>query len=491
MSQLDAQAIQDVVTEVLSRLGESTTVYTQRPHARENAQENGTGSFSGSGDAAAGRFTDVDDAVEAATRGYRQLQRAGLDVRDQVCNLLKQIAVDNAEAWGEYELNETGLGRLDHKIAKLELLKSVPGVDFLRAHASVAHSGDDGIGVDEAAAWGVIGVITPVTHSIPTMSANAINMIAAGNTMVVNAHPSGAKSAALAAETYNKAIKRRFGLDPLICVMDPPTLRTAEQIFSHKDIPLLVATGGPAVARAAMKQTKRAIVAGPGNPPVVVDETADLDRAAESIIAGAAFDNNLLCIGEKEVFVVEPVFDAMMRAMEKAGAARLTAPQIAKLTDKAFTWQKDHHAVVKDYIGADPRVLAAAADATVPAGCELLFGETDESNPFVPEEQMMPFVPFVRVPDFDRALELALKHEHGFGHTAIIHSNHLARITEMGRAMNTTIFVANGPCTAGLGIGGEGYPSYSIATPTGEGITNPLTFTRFRRLSMSSHLRIV
>src|SRR5690606_21640366 len=111
--------------------------------------------------------------------------------------------------------------------------------------------------------------------------------------------------------------------------------------------------------------------------------------------------------------------------------------------------------------------------------------------PFVPEEQMMPFVPFVRVPNFDEALALALKHEHGFGHTAIIHSNNLANITRMGQAMNTTIFVVNGPCTAGLGVDGEGYPSYSIATPTGEGITNPLTFTRFRRIGVSGALRCV
>ena len=122
---------------------------------------------------------------------------------------------------------------------------------------------------------------------------------------------------------------------------------------------------------------------------------------------------------------------------------------------------------------------------------DLLYGETDEANPFVPEEQMMPFVPFVRVRDFEQGLELSIKHEHGFGHTAIIHSNHLDHITRMGRAMNTTLFAVNGPCTACLGVGGEGYPSYSIATPTGEGVTNPLTFTRFRRMSVSGSLRIV
>ena len=324
------------------------------------------------------------------------------------------------------------------------------------------------------------------------MTANAINMIAAGNALVVNAHPAGAKCATLAAETFNRAIHAEFGIEPLINVMDPPTLRTAEELFKHERVPLLVATGGPAVARAAMKQPKRAIVAGPGNPPVLVDETADLDRAARSIIDGGAFDNNLLCIGEKEVFVVRSVFGEMMRAMERAGAVQLNASQIDRLTQAAFDIKPDGHAAVKkEMIGKDCHVLGEAAGANVGRNVDLLFGETDASNLFVPEEQMMPFVPFVPVADFEEGLRLSIEHEHGFGHTAIIHSNNLANITAMGRAMNTTIFVANGPCTAGLGIGGEGYPSYSIATPTGEGITNPMTFTRFRRGCVSASLRFV
>lgn len=469
------QLIASVVEEVLRRVGTGQVTTASVARTSNGTQRPGV-------------FSEVEPAVQTAERAQRQLVQAGLGVRDQICKLLKQMAKQNAAEWGRIELEETKVGRLDHKIAKLELLENVPGVEFLR---TVAHSGDDGVGLDEAAPWGVIGCITPVTHSIPTMTANAINMIAAGNSLVVNPHPSGAKCAAMAAEAYNRAIKSRFNIDPLICVIEPPTLKTAEEIFTHPRIPLLVVTGGPAVARAAMRQPKRAIVAGPGNPPVVVDETADLDLAARSIIAGASFDNNLLCIGEKEVFVVASVFNKVMDAMKRAGAVQLNAKQVQQLTDVAFTYEKDHYAVRKELVGRDCTVLAEAAGFKVPADTQLLFGETDENNPFVPEEQMMPFVPFVRVPNFDEALALALKHEHGFGHTAIIHSNNLANITRMGQAMNTTIFVVNGPCTAGLGVGGEGYPSYSIATPTGEGITNPLTFTRFRRIGVSGALRCV
>ena len=252
-------------------------------------------------------------------------------------------------------------------------------------------------------------------------------------------------------------------------------------------------TGGPAVARAALNSGKRAVVAGPGNPPVVVDETADLDRAARSIIQGAAFDNNLLCIAEKEVFVVDSVFDRMMDAMAKAGAARLHSAQIAQLTSNAIVQVGDdnHDAPSKDFLGKDASVLAHGAGMSVASDTELLFGETDQHHPFVTVEQMMPFVPFVRVRDIDEGIALAKHYEHGFRHTAIIHSNNVTNMTKMAKALDTTIFVKNGPCMAGLGLGGEGYLSFSIAGPTGEGVTTPLTFTRERRCSLIDNLHVL
>ena len=258
---------------------------------------------------------------------------------------------------------------------------------------------------------------------------------------------------------------------------------------------LICVTGGPAVARAALQTSKRVIVAGPGNPPVVVDATADLDRAARSIIQGAAYDNNLLCIGEKQVFVVEAVFDSMMAAMARAGALQLSAPQVETLTQRAIVWTGEgahrHQVPCKDLLGKDAAVLAQAAGAHAHEGLELVFGETDFDNPFVPVEQMMPFLPFVRCRDIDEAISRAHESEHGFRHTAIIHSNDVRAMTRMGRLLDTTLFVKNGPSTAGLGLGGEGYLSFSIATPTGEGVTTPLTFTRQRRCTLVDDLRIL
>jgi aldehyde dehydrogenase len=474
--QIDETLIRSVVQQVLSRLGDGAP-----PHSANGRQ----GRY--------GLFTDVGEAVAAAREAFERLSAMTLADRGRIIGHIRRISIEQSVELGTMEMQETQIGRLAHKIEKLKTLgERSLGVEFLR---SEVFSGDHGLAVIEHAPFGVIGAITPVTHSLPTITGNAISMIAGGNTLVVNPHPGGRRVAAEGVRRFNQAIARDLGLDNLICLITEPTLETAQAIFKHRDVSLLCVTGGPAVARAAMQQAKRAIVAGPGNPPVVVDETADLDSAARAIITGAAYDNNLLCISEKEVFVVESVFEAMLAAMERAGAVRLNTREIEALTRVAIASVGEgpakHDVPAKDFIGKDAAVLAQAIGKHVPGGAELLFGETDVSNPFVPVEQMMPFVPFVRCRDVDDCIAKAREAEHGFRHTAIIHSTNVNNMTKMGRAMDTTLFVKNGPCMAGLGLGGEGYISFSIATPTGEGVTTPLTFTRERRCSMIDNLRIL
>ena len=275
-----------------------------------------------------------------------------------------------------------------------------------------------------------------------------------------------------------------------------PTLETFDAMCKHPKVRLLCVTGGPAVVAAAMKTGKRAICAGPGNPPVVVDETADLDRAAKYIIQGAAYDNNLLCIGEKEVFVVASVADKLIAALKKAGAVQLNAAQVEALADKSFVFPQGkgagcpHPVVNRDLVGRDAAVLAKEIGLDVPPATQLLFGETKADHLFVEEEQMMPFIPIVRVPDVDAAIAAALKAEHGYKHTGIMHSQNISNLTKMAQQIDTTLFIKNGPSMTGLGLGGEGFLSFSIATPTGEGVTTPMTFTRSRRCVMVENLNL-
>lgn len=473
--QVNPDLIRSVVQEVLSQMGPLPTA---------------AGGASVTKPDRLGVFPTVDEAVAAATEAFHSYKKRPLSDRKAATEIIRKLCKDQAEELGRMELEETKIGRLDHKIEKLAaVIQIVQGVDYLNTHME---SGDLGVAVTELAPFGVIGAITPVTHSLPTLACNAIGMLSAGNTVVFNAHPSGAKIAAEGVRRFNAAIRKAIGIDNLLTIIDPPTLESAQGLFDHRNVSLLVVTGGPMVARAALASRKRAIVAGPGNPPVVVDATADLDRAASGIIKGASYDNNLLCIGEKQVFAVAEIFDKLMDSMSQHGGYRLSHQQVQALTNVAFPVGGDGKPHLnKDLIGRDPSVLAAAAGFSVPAGTQLLYGETDENHPFVQTEQMMPFVPFVRVSCVDRAISLAKSSEHGYGHTAILHSRDTEVMTRMGKVMECTIFVINGPSTDGLGLGGAGEASFSIAGPTGEGITTPRTFTRRRRTTVVNAMRFL
>lgn len=498
--------IRDVVAEVLGRLGKAP--------AAAAAPAGGSAPAAGNSPAPAaertpvnvviktaervaprgtlGVFQDAQEACEAAQEAFLQLSAKGVAGRQKVVELVKGICNQNAAEWGLVELQETKIGRLDHKIEKLKGLRAVPGVEFL---APLGFSGDHGISLEEYAPFGVIGAVTPSTHSIPTMACNIISMAAAGNAAVFNAHPAAARCAVMAARVLNEAIYRELGIENLACIVEKPTLESFQAIAGHEVVKLLCVTGGPGVVKAAMQTGKRAICAGPGNPPVLVDGTACLERAAACVVYGASYDNNLLCIGEKEVFVLEPFFDRFMGALEKAGAFRLNETQVERLRKVAFTVPGQgagcgHPVLSRELVGKDPEVLAQVSGVNLPKGTQLLFAETGPEDWFVIEEQMMPFLPVVRVKTVEEGIALSKKAERGYKHSAMIHSHDVAHMTAMAKALDTTLFVKNGSCLAGLGAGGEGYPNFSIATTTGEGICNPRTFTRVRRCVMVDKLRI-
>jgi aldehyde dehydrogenase len=479
MSQLNEAAIRDVVSEVLAQLQSKGSFATPTIQVRPGKH---------------GVFDDADQAVAAARSGFEQLQKKGWAARIAIVNIVKKMCVDHSVRWGDIEYNETKIGRREHKPLKLQGVQNVLGPEFLVPQGM---SGDFGITMDEAAPWGVIVGVTPLTHSVPTIAGNIINMVAAGNSVVFNPHPGGAAVAALAINEINEAIKAETGIVNLICTIEKPSLDSFNALCTHKDVDLLSITGGPGVVDAAMKTGKRAICAGPGNPPVVVDDCSDLDynRVARDIITGGGFDNNLLCIAEKQIIAVANSYQKTLDAMLRQGAVLLNAQQLAAIKSEVFDFKDGvgcGSAVLnRKWVGANPDALARIAGLNIDASVQMLIAETDANDPFVQEEQMMPLLPIVRANNFDEALRIAKQSEHGDKHSCMIHSMNVARLTQMGQEMDTTIYVKNGPCVAGLGMGGEGFISYSIATTTGEGITTPRTFTRYRRCTLVNNLNIV
>lgn len=485
---MDEKVIRTVVEEVLARLSAPASAEASRepgsapaPKPKARASE-----------ARHGVYEKAEEACEAAHQAYLRLKPLGLAGRAKAVEIVKRICTAKADDWGRLEFEETKIGRLEHKVEKLLGIRHIPGVEWISPYGM---SGDHGIAMEERTPFGVIGAITPVTHSIPTLSCNIVNMVAAGNTVVFNAHPNGARCAAEAVRVFNQAFEKELGFGDIATIVAHPTLESFNAIAAHEAVRLLCVTGGPAVVKAAMRSGKRAVCAGPGNPPVLVDATARLNRAARDIIKGATYDNNLLCIGEKQIFVVDAVYSAFLQAFREAGAVPLNQRQLEVLTREAFTYKPDgggcsHPVLNRRLVGVDASVLAEVAGLSVPPSTRLLYAETGPDHPFVLEEQMMPMVPVVRVRDVEEGIARSLESEHGYKHSSMIHSLNVEHMTAMARALDSTLFVKNGPCVAGLGNGGEGYASFSIATTTGEGITTPLTFTRTRRCVMVDNLRI-
>lgn len=439
-----------------------------------------------------GIFDGLDEAVEAAGIAFRRLDGESLSLREKIIAKLREVFLAEAESLSREAWEETGLGRVEDKILKNRLVTlKTPGVEDL---APGAATGDDGLTLFEPAPYGVIGAITPVTNPTSTIICNAIGMLAAGNAVVFNVHPSAKRVSMRTVRMLNRAVQEAGGPPNLATAVAEPTIESAQALMRHEGVRLLVVTGGAGVVREAMASGKRAICAGPGNPPVVVDATADLEKAGRHIVAGASLDNNIICVDEKEVFAVDEAAEDLLTSMKAAGAYLLDAAEMRRLEREIFeeTRGPGKPAVVrKELIGKNAGEILARIGVSVGDDCRLAVAEVPVDHPLVWTEQMMPVLPVARVDSVDRGIELAKAAEHGFGHSASMHSRDIDALSRMAREINTSIFVKNGPIYAGLGEGGEGYSSFTIASPTGEGLTGPQSFSRRRRCVLVDHFRIV
>jgi acyl-CoA reductase-like NAD-dependent aldehyde dehydrogenase len=439
-----------------------------------------------------GVFATVDECVRAATAAFLDLGAGTLERRTRIVAAVRQAMLREGDRLAELAWQETGLGRVEHKVIKNRLVtEKTPGTEVL---TPITTTGDSGLTLMEWAPFGVIGSITPTTNPTSTIICNTIGMVAAGNSVVFNVHPGAVACSMETIRLINRAVQEAGGPANLVTAVARPTIESAGELMKHPGINLLVVTGGPGVVKAAMQSGKRAVCAGPGNPPVVVDETADIAKAARDIVYGAGFDNNIICVDEKEVFVVASVADQLIAAMRAEGAYLADGALMRRLEKEIFSENRGpraHGVINKDLVGKDAGQILARAGVTGAPEAPLIIAEVPEDHPLVWTEQLMPVLPIVRVPDVDRGIALARQAEHGFGHSASMHSRNIDALSRMARVINTSIFVKNGPIVAGLGAGGEGHTSFTIASPTGEGLTFPVSFSRRRRCVMVDHFRIV
>ena len=439
-----------------------------------------------------GVFLELDAAVKAAAAAQRELTALPLDTRTRMAEAMRRAVLSNNESLSREAVAETGLGNVRDKQVKNALAaEKTPGVEDVQPSA---FSDEHGLTITERAPYGVIGAITPVTNPIATITSNSIGMIAAGNSVVFNVHPNAKRISNRLVVLLNEAIRGQGGPQNLLCAVADPTIESAGALMKHPGVSILVVTGGPGVVKAAMGSGKKAICAGPGNPPCVVDQTADIVKAGRDIVAGASFDNNVVCICEKVVLAVDGIADRLKQEMRANGAFELSGSQLDAVTRLIIPSPKGprtESAPNKDMVGKDASIIARAAGVDVPAQTRLLLMEVDREHPLVWTEQLMPVLPLVRLRSADEAIDFAVAVERGCRHTAMIHSHDIEKLSRMAKLMNCSLFVKNGPCYAGLGQGGAGFTSFTIASPTGEGITRARTFTRERRCTLVDYFRII
>ncbi|MBI4704138.1 MAG: aldehyde dehydrogenase EutE [Deltaproteobacteria bacterium] len=495
MSRLSDAAVDAIARRVLERIGAGATSAgaATRPAAPAPALAPAqTEAVRRAGRLPPGVFASVDECAAAAAAAFKRFRALSLEQRKKIVAAVRQKMLEHCEELSREAVAETGLGRYEDKLVKNRLVTvKTPGPEALEP---VAWTGDDGLTLVERAPFGVIAAITPVTNPTSTVICNGIGMLSAGNTVVFNVHPNARRVCCRTVGLINETIVQAGGPPDVLTAVAEPTIESAQQLWSHPVPRLVVVTGGPAVVKAAMQSGKRAICAGPGNPPVVVDETADLERAGRYIVYGASFDNNIICVDEKEVFVVDTVADKLLRTMEQHGAVVLTAPQARAVEKVIFTelrGPREEGKINLKMVGKNAGVILAEIGLRVPDSVRLAVMVVDADHPLVWSEQLMPVLPVVRVRSADEGIDLSVKCEHGYRHTAGMHSMHLGNLSRMAREMDCSIFVKNAPFVAGLGANGEGFTSFSIASPTGEGLTGPVQFSRVRRCVLKDHFRIV
>ncbi len=487
---LDDARIDTIVQQVMSELEQGERVrHGPDPLPQSISKPPGPAPTLKNGD---NLFSDVESAVVAARRAFVQLANLPLEIREQMVSHIRRTMRENAQILARLAWEETGMGRYEDKVQKNLLnANKTAGTEIL---SPVAWTGDSGLTLVERAPFGVIGSIVPSTNPTSTIICNAIAMIAAGNAIVFNAHPGAKECSNLTVQLLNEAVIEAGGPSNLISALQSPTIETAQEIMTNEGVNLLTVTGGIGVVRAAMKSGKRAVCAGPGNPPAVVDETADLEQAGRDIVRGGSFDNNVICIDEKETIAVDSIADELKAAMCRHGALEIDSRQLSQLMKSIFVEvppMGKYGMMNKEFIGKNANVLLNEIGIDVGDEVRMVVVEVEKDHPLVLSEQMMPIMPLVRVKTADEAIDLAKKVEHGFRHTAMMHSKNLDNLSRMAREMDCSIFVKNGPSFAGVGYGGEGYCSFTIASPTGEGLTSPISFSRVRRCTLKDYFRIV
>lgn len=475
---LDEKQIQRIVEQVVSKLqaqgGQPAPAPTAVPASPVSGVKDGI-------------FQEMEEAIEAAKAAQRVFMAQTLETRKAVLEAIRKVGAEQTQTYAEIELEDTGLGTVDGTVAKMACAIGAPGIEDLEPEVFV---GDKGVTIIERLPIGVVASINPITMGAPAIYMNSLMILAGGNAVIHNPHPKAAKVSAMAVRDINRVAIQAGAPPNLVSMQAEPTVPSAQMLMTHPDVKMIAVMGGQGVIKFASSTGKRVLAGGPGNTPVVVDETADIAFAAKCIIEGAAFANGTPCACEKEILVVDSVADRLIAEMQKSGAFLLTPDQGQALLEHIFKEINEPGTpgvINMDYIGRPIKVILGTIGVD-PGQAMTAILEAGFDHPLVWTEQIMPVVPIIRCRDAKEAIDRAVAAEQGFRHTLIIHSKNLDNLAYMAGRADVCEFIKNGPSTAGIGVHGEGYQSMHIATG-GEGHSRPRNYSLIRRCVLNDEFR--
>lgn len=431
-------------------------------------------------------YSSVTDAVAAAKGAYGRYIKLTLNERQEILEGVKRALRPIAYELAAMTAAETGMGNAGDKAQKIMLaIDKTPGVEDL---ITEVNTGDHGMTLYELSSFGIVCAVQPCTNPCATLISNTIGMLAAGNAIIHCPHPRAVRVSQFLTTVISDAVRNICGIDNLVVTLHESLMGFTAEVMSHPDVDLVVCTGGMGSLRQAMTSGKKVIGAGPANPVTIVDETADLAKAARDIVYGASFDNNLMCTSEKCMVVVKEAADPFIYELLKNGVYYVKdKAEIQRLLDAAVT---EDFTINKKLEGKSANEILDYAGIPCAGPVKLIVAETERIHPFVTLELLMPLVPLVKAADFEEALEIAMEVEQGYRHTATIHSESIERLNRAAKEMQTSVFVKNGPSLLGIGFDKEGHTSFTIATTTGEGTTTARHFARRRRCTLTSGFSI-
>lgn len=424
-----------------------------------------------------GIFLDVDEAILAAKQAFKRYLKITLKERSEIIEVIKERILLEADGLAEMTVNETGMGNAEDKAEKfIWAATKTPGVEDL---VTSARTDDGGMTLYELSPYGVVCSVAPVTNPCSTLVNNVFSALASGNAIIHCPHPRAKKVSELLIEKISSIIREVCGIDNLVVMVKNPSIKKVRQAMRHPDINLIIATGGHGLLKEALVCGKKVIGGGSANPVCIVDETANIEKAAIDIVESSSFDNNLMCVTEKNIVVVKSVSEILKENLKKNGAYHITSPaELIKLTKTCVDQNMEPN---KKLNGMNANKILQLAGINCSRKIKIILVDCIKEHPIVVNEMLMPILPVVEVENFDKALEVALEIEQGLRHTAVIHSQLIERLSRVAKEMQTSIFVKNGPAFSGIGFRNDRELSMTVASVTGEGTVTARHFARTRR----------